>query len=131
MFLTKPNSQKFFIDGKEVTTRNDLPLYAGVPASNIPTPNITGINTPLILFSLPFELPVTHPLSRVPTHAPSHPPPTDPHGTAVFRPDLRQFFFVAQGGYHYYDIVRVASVTVAFAVSIPPGSTLAQVTRAS
>jgi hypothetical protein len=32
-----------------------------------------------------------------------------------------------QGGYHYYDVVRVASVSVAFGVSIPPGSSLAAV----
>ena len=51
MFLTKPNSQKFFIDGKAITTRNDLPLYAGVPASNIPLPNITGNDTPPLLSS--------------------------------------------------------------------------------
>ena len=51
VFLTKPNSQKFFIDGKAITTRNDLPLYAGVPASNIPLPNITGNDTPLLLSS--------------------------------------------------------------------------------
>ena len=61
LFLTRPNSQKLFIDGVADTTRNDLPLYAGVVASNIPLPNVT-----------------------------------DPHGTAVFRPDLRSIFFVAQ-----------------------------------
>lgn len=81
-FVTRPNSQAFFIDGQAYPTLNDR--FPDTPAAQLPMPNISS-----------------------------------PVGTALYRLDLKTFFFVAGGGYHYYDIVRRATVQVSIKVKLP------------